>query len=284
MKAKSEILLFSATVFLLNCFLFGFAAFVIAKVDGLSSFVYLILATLFLFSTAASIYTAYQTIALSLRPMENFKILIENTIHELNTPIATIKTNTAMLKKNADEAKLKKIERIELSCDKLLDLYDNLEYFAKKEARLEQKAEIDIKTVLEKELELYADSFAKKTVSLSSSISPLMCAVNKKGLSIAISNLLSNALKYTDSGGTVNVELNAAVLSVKDTGCGIGEDELIKIFDRYYQEDAAKEGRGIGLFLVKEFCDDNGISLFIRSEVGVGSEFTLDFDKIRKKN
>lgn len=283
MKAKSEILLFSATVFLLNCFLFGFAAFVIARVDGLSSFVYLILATLFLFSTAASIYTAYQTIALSLSPMANFKILIENTIHELNTPIATIKTNTAMLKKNADEAKLKKIERIELSCDKLLDLYDNLEYFAKKEARLEQKTEIDIKTVLEKEIELYSDSFAKKNVSLTFCLPPFMCAANKKGLSIAASNLLSNALKYTDSGGAVSIELNGAVLTVKDTGCGIGEDELIKIFDRYYQEDAAKEGRGIGLFLVKEFCDDNGISLFIRSEVGVGSEFTLDFDKIRKK-
>ena len=79
------------------------------------------------------------------------------------------------------------------------------------------------------------------------------------------------------------MELKNGVLTVKDTGCGIAEDELIKIFDRYYQEDGSKGGRGIGLFLVKEFCDENGVGLFINSKAGVGSEFTLDFDKIRKK-
>ncbi len=282
MKAKSEILLFAATVLLINCFLFGFAAFIISRVDGLSLFVYLILATLFLFSTTAAIYTAYQTIALSLTPIAKLKILIENTLHELNTPVATIRTNTAMLKKNADETAHKKIERIELSCDKLLDLYEDLEYFAKKEAKLEQKTQMDVKDIVEKELRFYMDAFSKKGLSLTSSVESCLCQIDKKGLAISLSNLLSNALKFTSSG-SVTVELKNGVLTVKDTGCGIAEDELIKIFDRYYQEDGSKGGQGIGLFLVKEFCDENGVGLFINSKAGVGSEFTLDFDKIRKK-
>lgn len=81
----------------------------------------------------------------------------------------------------------------------------------------------------------------------------------------------------------MEVVFKDGVLSVKDSGCGIAEDELIKIFDRYYQESSLNPGRGIGLFLVKEFCDENGVELFIRSEVGRGSEFSLDFGKIRKK-
>jgi signal transduction histidine kinase len=82
----------------------------------------------------------------------------------------------------------------------------------------------------------------------------------------------------------VEITFQDGVLNVKDSGCEIAEDELIKIFDRYYQESGFDSGYGIGgLFLVKEFCDENGVELFIRSEVGSGSEFSLDFGKIRKK-
>ena len=189
-----------------------------------------------------------------------------------------------MLKKTADESELKKINRVELACEKLLDLYENLEYFAKKEAKLNQKTDTPLKKLLLSEIALLEDAYAKKGVILAMNIEDTGFMIDKKGLALAFSNLLSNALKFTQSGNSVEITLKNGVLKVKDTGRGIAEDELIKIFDRYYQEDGAKEGCGIGLFLVKEFCDENGVSLFIRSEVGIGSEFTLDFDKIRKKN
>lgn len=283
MKIKKELLLFSLLITAINTLIFAVAAFLLAKIENLDAFEYAILATLFVFSTLAPIYLVGELMESVLSPIKNFRLLIEDTMHEINTPVATIKTNTAMLKKTGGEAELKKIGRIELACDKLLDLYENLEYFAKKEARLSQKTEVDLKEAVLQETMLQEDAFAKKGVELKTDLDSKTFFIDKKGFSLALANLLSNALKFSKNGKTVEVILEANTLIVKDGGCGIAEEELIKIFDRYYQEDGAKEGRGIGLFLVKEFCDENGVSLFIRSELGKGSEFTLDFGKIRKK-
>jgi len=283
LKIKKELFLFSLLITSINTLIFSIAAFLLAKLGNLSHFEYAILATLFVFSTIAPIYLVGELMESVLSPIKNFRLLIEDTMHEINTPVATIKTNTAMLKKTSDEGSLKKINRIELACDKLLDLYENLEYFAKKEARLNQKTEVDIKDIILQESALQEDAFAKKGVTLQMKLESRSFFIDKKGFSLAFANLLSNALKFTQNGKSVTLVLDADILSIKDEGCGIAEDELIKIFDRYYQEEGSKEGRGIGLFLVKEFCDENGVSLFIRSQVGMGSEFTLDFAKIRKK-
>lgn len=283
LKVKQELLLFSLLITAINTLIFGIAAFLLVKLEGLDSFEYAILATLFVFSTLAPIYLVGELMESTLSPIKNFRLLIEDTMHEINTPVAAIKTNTAMLKKTASEAELKKIDRIELACDKLLDLYENLEYFAKKEAKLSQKTEVELKEIILKEIMLQEDAFAKKGVKLLAKLENKRVLLDKKGFSLALANLLSNALKFSEKGKSVEVILNENILTVRDEGCGIAEDELIKIFDRYYQKDRAKNGRGIGLFLVKEFCDENGVSLFIRSEVGKGSEFSLDFGKIRKK-
>ncbi len=283
MKFKKELLLFSIGIIGINTFLFGFALFILSKTAGIGNFEYVILSTLFVFSTLSAIYIVGELMELIVSPIKNFKLLIEDTMHEINTPVATIKTNVAMLRKNADEANRKRCDRIEASCNKLLDLYENMEYFAKKEAKINQKSENNLKELINLEISIFEDQFAKKGVSLVSNICDECIIIDKKGFSLAFANLLSNALKFSERGQTVSVNMSNGVLKVKDEGCGISKDELIKIFDRYYQEDASKEGRGIGLFLVKEFCDENGVELFIRSDVGAGSEFTLDFGKIRKK-
>jgi signal transduction histidine kinase len=282
LRIKKELLLFSVGIIGINSFLFGFAVFILSRTKGIGDFEYAIIATLFLLTTTASIYLAHSLTELFYAPIKNFRLLIEDTMHEINTPVATIKTNTSMLKKTADEAELKKLSRIELACSKLLDLYENLEYFAKKEAKLNQKTVFDAKEAIEAEIALIEDAFLKKGVTLSAKLESRNLFIDKKGFSLALANLLSNALKFTKSGA-VEITFQDGVLNVKDSGCGIAEDELIKIFDRYYQESGSDSGRGIGLFLVKEFCDENGVELFIRSEVGSGSEFTLDFGKIRKK-
>lgn len=284
MRAKKELLIFSILITSINTFIFAVAAFLLAKTGKLDSFEYAILATLFVFSTLAPIYLVTELMSSMLAPIKNFRLLIEDTMHEINTPIATIKTNALMLKKNADEPTLKRCERIELACDKLLGLYEDLEYFAKKEAKISQKSENNLKELIEKEIAIFEDQFAKKGVSLSSELEEAWFFIDKKGFLLALSNLLSNALKFSNENGKVSIKLRDNKLCIKDEGRGIAEDELIKIFDRYYQEDKSKDGKGIGLFLVKEFCDENGVELFISSKVGSGSEFSLDFGRIRKKN
>jgi two-component system OmpR family sensor kinase len=283
LKIKKELVVFALSSLFLNAVIFSLAGFLFYKIEGCGYFCFLILFTLFLFSTLGFIYLAYELLSYFSAPLERFKILIENTIHELNTPVATIKTNTLMLKKTNDENICKKANRIELACARLSELYEDLEYFAKKETKSAPKTEVSLKSTIESELALFEEKFGAKQITLSISLEDSLCIIDQKGFKIALSNLFSNSLKFTNPNGKITVSLKGQKLTVFDTGKGIAKDELIKIFDRYYQEAKNSEGCGIGLFLVKEFCDENGVELFIRSEVGVGSEFTLDFGKIRKK-
>jgi two-component system phosphate regulon sensor histidine kinase PhoR len=96
-------------------------------------------------------------------------------------------------------------------------------------------------------------------------------------------NLLDNALRYTDAGGTVTMRLSGSQdvvrVAVRDTGQGIAEEHLPLLFERFYRTDPARAtdsgGHGLGLPIVKEIAEAHHGSLSVESEVGKGSVFTL---------
>jgi DNA-binding response OmpR family regulator len=102
-----------------------------------------------------------------------------------------------------------------------------------------------------------------------------------------LTNLLSNAFKFTSAGGRVRVEIsnsrtqmpNVAQIFVSDTGIGIHQEELPHVFDRFYQVDASQtreqEGSGIGLALTKELVELHHGTIDVRSEIGKGTKFTI---------
>ncbi len=109
-----------------------------------------------------------------------------------------------------------------------------------------------------------------------------ICAVSPEAMEQILNHLLSNAFKFTPSGGTVTVELRRGarrlLLSVEDTGCGIPHDRLDTLFDRYLQPgrmDPAPHGLGLGLPLCRRLAAGQGGSLMAESRVGKGSRFTL---------
>lgn len=111
----------------------------------------------------------------------------------------------------------------------------------------------------------------------------IIMAVDVDKIERIMLNLLSNAIKFTDSGGTIYVNMKHegeyVLISVKDTGIGIPEDKLEVIFDRFGQVDKTftrnREGSGIGLSLVKALTEIHGGSIFVKSIVGKGSEFIV---------
>lgn len=98
-----------------------------------------------------------------------------------------------------------------------------------------------------------------------------------------IVNLLSNALKYTPDGGTIQIETSMkdknVEISMKDNGLGISPEDLPYIFERFYRADTSRSratgGTGIGLAIVKSLVEAHGGSIRVESELDTGSEFVV---------
>ena len=122
-------------------------------------------------------------------------------------------------------------------------------------------------------------------LKLPAEISPV--AVDKELMRIAINNLLTNAIKYSNPGGSVSLnaeETDSSVrISVRDTGIGIDGAELEKIFEKFYRSSSSevrkRVGHGMGLALAREIVQLHQGTLTVNSEPGKGSEFTIEFRK-----
>ncbi|HXP54964.1 MAG TPA: ATP-binding protein, partial [Streptosporangiaceae bacterium] len=112
-------------------------------------------------------------------------------------------------------------------------------------------------------------------------LAPVPVRADERWLHQVITNLLTNALKFTPAGGHVSISTSRrdgdAVLRVSDTGVGIPAEELPRIFDRFWrgQQAAQVSGSGIGLAVAAELAQAHGGALTARSEPGQGAEFTL---------
>ena len=96
-----------------------------------------------------------------------------------------------------------------------------------------------------------------------------------------LGNLTRNAIRYNKQGGSVTVSLDGKSLAVADTGIGIAEENLDKIFDRFFTVDKSHDGKnggfGLGLAVVKKICRKSGWKLSVESKKGEGSKFTIEF-------
>jgi two-component system phosphate regulon sensor histidine kinase PhoR len=100
-----------------------------------------------------------------------------------------------------------------------------------------------------------------------------------------VRNLLDNAIRYTSSGGSVEVKVirenDEGVVTVTDTGEGIPSRDLDRVFERFYRVDSGRAratgGTGLGLSIVKHVMDTHGGTVSVESELGAGSAFTLRF-------
>jgi len=136
--------------------------------------------------------------------------------------------------------------------------------------------------VVARAVDLYHDVADAKGVVLSADLaSDVVVDADRTRLEQVAANLIDNAVKYTPSGGRVDVEVRkgseGAQLVVRDTGPGIPGDELPRIFDRLFRGDRsrAERGLGLGLSLVKAVVEAHGGTVKVDSEPGRGAAFTV---------
>ena len=197
---------------------------------------------------------------------ENIKNSIKNRLHELNIPTSTIKINLHLLKKDLTDTKsLIRLERIEKANESLSSLYNNMEYEFKKEFENIDLEDFSLFDTLNNSLDKFEDIkkdtiievFVPKNIVLNS---------DYNGFIIVLDNLISNAIKYNSKENPyIKILFENSVLSIFNKGLGIDTKNIMLVFDRYFQENSQNIGYGIGLAVVKEFCDKNGIGINIES-------------------
>ena len=204
--------------------------------------------------------------------------LTNDIIHELNIPLSTISANTSMLKKSlTDEKSLKRLQRIEDASSRLARLYDELVYSIRKEMHDIEKETFDVRVLLEERVAIFKEQQRNPFELI---LSPYEVSADKIGFEQMVDNILSNAMKYSPKTSSIFITLEEGHLCIKDKGIGMTTSELLRIHERYFQSDTNNEGEGIGLALVKAYCDSEGIEIRIQSEKDIGTTVCLALARV----
>lgn len=218
---------------------------------------------------------------------------VSNVSHEMKTPIAVIKNYAELLsmEKVSDQERREYGKNIEEAALRLSSLISNILRLNKLE---NQKIDVQMERYnlggqLEEYILQYEEMWDEKELELAVNLeeNAVVCA-DRELLGLVWNNLLSNAVKFTEKGGSVEISLSTGggdiEVSVADTGCGISEESLRHVFDKFYQGDTshAKEGNGLGLALVKRVIELMNGEIRVESRKGVGSIFTVRLPQAEK--
>ncbi len=215
---------------------------------------------------------------------------ISNVSHEIKTPLAVIQNYTTLLK---DES-LSPEQRSEYLCA-VNDATKNLSALISNILKLNKLENQEIYPNLEKinlceniceSLFYFEDEIERKGITLNADIDKeIIVETDSELLTLIWNNLISNALKFTDDGGTLTVSVdesdNEAIVTIRDNGCGMSRETGRRIFDKFYQGDTshASQGNGLGLALVKNVIDIIGGEITVESRLGEGSAFSVGIYK-----
>ncbi len=217
------------------------------------------------------------------------KEFVANVSHELKTPITSIMGYAETLvegeyDKQTQDKFLHVIETESKRMSRLVQDLLTLSRYDNNQVKWE-KTEFDLGELVKKTQENLALEIEKKKHTVECFVTadvPLVYA-DKYGIERVIVNILTNSIKYTNEGGTIKIYVgfvyNNAYIKIIDNGIGIPEEDLEKIFERFYRVDKARSrefgGTGLGLSIAKEILEQNNASIDIRSTVGKGTEVVI---------
>lgn len=218
---------------------------------------------------------------------ENKKEFFQNASHELKSPLTCIIGYQQMITEgiinSLDEIKdiskktLSEALRMNSILSDMLNLSSlEVEKTSSKEMLNLKEIVIDVSTALNVRC-------LEQNVTLNLDLDDVIINANQQEMMELVRNLIDNAIKYNKPNGSVDVTLKEKYLQVSDSGIGIDNKDIERIFERFYRVDKARSrktgGTGLGLSIVKHICLNNGFKINVKSQLDVGTTFTIEFNK-----
>ncbi|MFQ5614678.1 MAG: sensor histidine kinase, partial [Anaerolineae bacterium] len=217
--------------------------------------------------------------------------------HDLGAPLAAVKGYTELVKIDGpvNERQTEDLSAIVMAADQMKTLIEDLLELTRLESLKELKIqEIQLDRTIHKAISSLLPIAEAKRIELEveGNKKPVVVGGNPALIARAVDNLVENAIKYTHEGGRVSVALtwqdDEAFVSVSDTGPGIAEKDLPRVFDKFFRARAHNgnqvHGSGLGLAIVKTIAEQHGGRVWAESKLNSGSKFTLALPIHHKSN
>ncbi len=223
-----------------------------------------------------------------------------NVSHELKTPLFTVQGYISTLLDGAMDDKIirkKYLKRAEKGVERLIYIVEDLDMITKLEVgdlNLEF-SDFDIVELIQNVFDLLEMKADKKKITLAFEnyhIQPIFVKGDKDKLQQLVENLIVNSIKYGKEGGLtevgiINLTKKKVLIRVTDNGEGIDQQNLPRIFERFYRVDKSgartEGGSGLGLAIVKHIIEAHKEKIYVESEIGIGSEFSFTLAKAKVK-
>ena len=234
----------------------------------------------------AQLVQAVNHMSYMLNEQENIrKRLTSDVAHELRTPVANVSANIEAMVEGALEPDNARLESCYNELMRITDIISDLEKLRQieNEKLVLERTSVDVKELCESVIQAFKAQLESKQISCTVNADHVSRMADKNRLYQVMANLISNAIKYTQNGGCINVDVvdnkDFVAISVKDNGIGINESDLPFIFERFYRTDKSRNrttgGAGIGLAIVKAIVLAHGGEVSVESKESVGSTFKV---------
>lgn len=209
--------------------------------------------------------------------------------HELRTPLTIIRGEIEVLlrKDRPKEEYVTTLNSVLEESHRMEELIDGLLFLSRVEAMDRSKGReiVDLDEVLNAVIKFRSPTASNKNISIDAKIKPVQLKGNRELLERMTANILDNAIRYSNSGDHIEIELekdkNTTKLQIRDTGIGIPEKSLPLIFDRFYVVDPSRSketgGAGLGLSIVKWIAEYHNAEITVDSKVNRGTNFIVTF-------
>ncbi len=214
---------------------------------------------------------------------------IANVSHEFRTPLSTLSGYLTLLQDGglSDDEREEYIRKAFFSIEKLNDLTDNILRLSKLEnqASLDEPVTYRLDEQIRECIVILEPKWSAKDIGFELDLSEQTYTGQRSLLFQVWTNILSNAIKFSENGSTVSVKLESTErhhkIYISDEGIGMTEEQIRHIFDKFYQADSSRQsqGNGLGLALCKEILDKCGGRIFVTSKQGAGSVFLIQLRK-----